>query len=95
MNTVSESGKRNLRILVWMGLACQVFGVLIVIGDLANLMLGSASGGLVLLRGPVMLTFGIALGGWAGLLGEIVELNEHVAELEGGAATPAATANNQ
>ena len=70
-------GKRNLLILIWMGLACQLAGVLLTFAAYADLVDISPIGGVLLL------VFGMALAGWAGNLQEITDLKHQVLELEG------------
>ncbi len=88
MNDKNASGKRNLTILSWMGLACQAIGWVSVFSNFVGLQWGT------LLAGMMTVTFGMAMGGWAGNLREITELKERLARLEGGAGTAAATASN-
>ncbi|MDA1053274.1 MAG: hypothetical protein O3C40_22715 [Planctomycetota bacterium] len=73
----SVKGTRNLLILSWLGLGCQAAGVLLVIAGAANLQFGSPLGG------PLFLIFGMALGGWASNLSEIIDLKQRVSVLEG------------
>lgn len=77
MKDKHTSGGRNLMILCWMGLACQAVGVFLFIASVLNLKFGSPLGG------PLFLTFGMALGGWAGNLREITGLKQRITDLEG------------
>lgn len=77
MTDKRTKGKRNLLLLIWMGLACQLAGVLLTSAAYADLVDKSPIGGVLLL------VFGMALGGWAGNLQEITDLKHRVLELEG------------
>jgi hypothetical protein len=88
MNGNSASGKRNLTILSWMGLACQAIGWVSVFSNFVGLDWGTLQAGMI------MAIFGMAMGGWAGNLREITELKERLARLEGGARTAPATASD-
>jgi hypothetical protein len=77
MKELSTKGKRNLGILIWMGLACQLAGVILAIAATTGMSNKDV------LHGILFLTFGMALGGWAGNLREITDLKTRVADLEG------------
>ena len=70
-------GKRNLLILNWLRLACQLVGVVTLFASLAGVLDVSSLGAMS------FLVFGMALAGWAGNLQEIVDLKYRVAKLEG------------
>ncbi len=76
MTDKRTKGKRDLLFLSWMGLACQLVGVLLAFAALADLVDISPIGGVL------FLVFGMALGGWAGNLQEITNLKYRVSELE-------------
>ena len=76
MTDKRTKGKRNLLILNWMGLACQLVGVLLTFAAHAGLVDISPVGSFLLL------VFGMALSGWAGNLTEITNLKYRVSELE-------------
>lgn len=73
---MSETGQRNLLIMVWMGLGCQAAGVVLMLASVMKLSIGNPLGAVL------FLIFGMALGGWAGNLREIGDLKQRVAELE-------------
>jgi hypothetical protein len=76
MNDPSTKGKRNLSVLIWMGLACQLAGVILAIASALGISNKDA------FYGFLLLTFGMALGGWAGNLLEISERKQRVSKLE-------------
>lgn len=76
MNYKQRTGDRNLKLLCWLGLTCQAIGVFLFLAFALKLQFGSAWGG------PLFLTFGIAVGGWAGNLLEITGLKRRITELE-------------
>jgi hypothetical protein len=70
-----------------MGLVCQVVGVIMAFGSLGGFLFDRNNA----LGGALFLIFGIALGGWAENLSDMVDLKKRVSELEAGNSTEAAT----
>jgi hypothetical protein len=83
MSSKQKAGKRNLLILAWMGLACQVIGVA------GTLLSFAARAGLPIpvpdnpLPFVFLLPLGMALAGWVGNFREIVDIKERISALEG------------
>lgn len=81
MDDKQTGGKRNLTLLIWMGLACQAFGVVFAVGSMISVS-NADDTWRGIISGIVMVVFGMALSGWAGNLSEISELKKRVAALE-------------
>lgn len=69
--------QRNLAFLSYLGLACQFLGVLGAVGGMAGFWGKGALPG-----GFMMVVFGMALGGWAGNLSEILDLKRRLLAIE-------------
>jgi hypothetical protein len=83
VNQKQSAGKRNLTILIWFALACQLLGwagLALHLIERASIPIPAPGNPL----GPVVAAlFGLAIGGWAGNLREITELKERMTSLEG------------
>jgi hypothetical protein len=90
MNQKHKTSQRNLAILAWFGLACQVLGYV----GLPLYLIAQAGWPIPAPGNPlgptVAILFGISLGGWAGNLRQINELKQRLAALEAGSAAGAA-----
>ena len=76
MNAKHDKSQRNLAILIYMGWACQLAGVLLTFGSLVGFWGGAALGG------ALFLVFGMALAGWANNLSQIIDLKKRLSALE-------------
>jgi hypothetical protein len=77
MKEQHDKSQRNLAILSYMGLACQFVGVVGAIGSMAGFWAKGA-----LPWGFMMVVFGMALGGWAGNLSQIIDLKRRLSAME-------------
>lgn len=73
-----KKSTRNLVILSWFGVACQVAGV---VGFLVSMLVKSEAS----IVPALLIILGIAVAGWAGNLKEITELKSRISQLESGA----------
>jgi hypothetical protein len=78
MNEQHDKSQRNLAILSYMGLACQFVGFVGAFGSMAGFW-GSKG---TVTWGFMMLVFGMALGGWAGNLSQIIDLKKRLSAME-------------
>ena len=82
MNSQHDKSQRNLAILSYMGLACELVGALGMFGSLAGWWAGLWGPPASALGFLVFFVFGMALGGWASNLSLINDLKKRLSALE-------------